>query len=194
MSALTLLIIRHAEKPEPNLPDSGNAEDGSSDKHSLIIRGWQRTGAWAALFASGGFGASYPKPDVVYAASPTKPAPDDNDASKRPWETVLPTCARLGIDPIIEFGVGEEPALVDELSKLTGVVLIAWEHKNIVRKILPLLVGDQVIPHLPKKWQGTRFDVMLRFDRAQTGLPWSFQQLFPMLLSGDSDVPLKDQE
>jgi hypothetical protein len=56
------------------------------------------------------------------------------------------------------------------------------------------LLGKQVIPTLPKKWSGSRFDVVLRFERAQPGAPWSFRQMFPMLLSGDSDVPMKDKE
>jgi hypothetical protein len=194
MSALTILIIRHGEKPGEGLPDPGNAENGDPDEHSLIIRGWQRSGAWAALFASGAFGPDYPKPDVVYAASPDKPAPEDGKKSKRPWETVLPTCTRLRLEPVKTHGVGDEKALVDEVTKLTGVVLIAWEHKNIIKEIFPHLVGAQVIPHLPTKWKGTRFDVVLRFDRAQPSSQWSFRQLFPMLLSGDSAEPLKDQE
>jgi hypothetical protein len=48
--------------------------------------------------------------------------------------------------------------------------------------------------HLPTKWKGTRFDVVLRFDRSHDGAAWSFKQMFPMLMSGDSDVPLKDEE
>jgi hypothetical protein len=38
--------------------------------------------------------------------------------------------------------------------------------------------------------EGDRFDVVLRFDRAGPGAAWSFRQLFPRLLSGDSDVAL----
>jgi hypothetical protein len=44
---------------------------------------------------------------------------------------------------------------------------------------------------MPKKWDGARFDVVLRFDRSALGAPWSFRQLFPRLLSGDSDTPLE---
>jgi len=44
---------------------------------------------------------------------------------------------------------------------------------------------------LPKTWDGRRFDVVLRFDRAAPDAPWTFRQLFPRLLSGDSDTPLK---
>jgi hypothetical protein len=63
-----------------------------------------------------------------------------------------------------------------------------------VAEILPALAKDQPSLQLPTKWKGDRFDVVFRFDRAQDGAQWTFRQLFPMLLSGDSDVPLKDQE
>jgi hypothetical protein len=71
-------------------------------------------------------------------------------------------------------------------------VLIAWEHKNIISGILPALAGKQTNLQLPTKWKSDRFDVVLRFDRAQSGAQWTFRQFFPMLLSDDSDVPLKD--
>jgi hypothetical protein len=45
----------------------------------------------------GAFGPDYPKPDVVYAASPDIPAPDKNEASHRPFETITPLCKRLNI-------------------------------------------------------------------------------------------------
>lgn len=194
MSALAILIIRHGEKPGEGISDPGHDEAGHKDEHSLVIRGWQRSGAWAALFASGAFGPDYPKPAIVFAPDPAKPAPDDGTLSSRAMETVLPLCRRLHVDPVMTHGVGDENALVDDVVGLTGVVLIAWEHKNIVKFILPRLVGAQPIPHLPIKWKQTRFDVVLRFDRVQPNLPWSFRQPFPMLLDGDSDVPLKDQE
>ena len=67
--------------------------------------------------------------------------------SRRPYETVLPLCARLHLDPVVDYGVGEEKKLVKAVTAQTGIALIAWEYKT-------------------------------------------FRQLFPMLLSGDSDVPL----
>jgi hypothetical protein len=79
---------------------------------------------------------------------------------------------------------------VSEITKLTGVVLVCWEHKRIAQDILPQLAKDQTLPGLPSKWNGQRFDVVLRFDRATDGAPWSFRQLFPRLLAGDSDEPL----
>jgi hypothetical protein len=43
---------------------------------------------------------------------------------------------------------------------------------------------------MPRKSDATRFDVVLRFDRAESGAAWSFRQLFPRLLPGDSDTPM----
>jgi hypothetical protein len=191
MSTLTIMLIRHAEKPgiDPDL-GPGFTEQGVTDKHSLVVRGWQRTGAWTSLFGSAGFGTDFPKPDVVYAADPTKPPTDDGSVSKRPYETIVPLCQRLHITPITKYGVGAEAAMLDEARQLTGVALICWEHKMIAGAILPNLAQGQTLPHLPAKWDGTRFDVVLRFDRAQSAAQWSFRQLFPRLLAGDSDVPM----
>ena len=177
---LTLLIIRHAEKPDEAWPGPGLTSEGSPDKKSLVIRGWESTGSWSALFGAGLGGVDFPQPAVIYAADP----------SQRPYETIRPLAARLGLKPITTYAVGQEPALAAELTTLSGVVLVCWEHKAIVKTLLPDLVGEQRIDGLPQKWDGTRFDVALRLDRAAPGAPWSFRQLFPRLLSGDSDAPL----
>jgi hypothetical protein len=68
--------------------------------------------------------------------------------------------------------------------------LVSWEHKAIAAAILPAIAHGQSISGMPRKWDGTRFDVVLRFDRSAEGAPWSFRQLFPRLLSGDSDTPM----
>jgi hypothetical protein len=192
MAALTIIIIRHAEKPDPKFPKWGEGVNivGDQEPNSLAVLGWQRTGAWAALFASGAFGPDYPKPDVVYAANPKIPAPDKNEPSRRPSETIMPLCKRLNIKANKTFGVGQETGLVADVTKLTGVVLIAWEHKMIGESVLPLLTEGQLIPHMPAKWPSGRFDVVLRFDRPNKDAQWSFRQLFPRLLAGDSDDPL----
>jgi hypothetical protein len=193
MSALTLMLIRHAEKPdEPPTPELGPGlnEQGAQDAHSLVIRGWQRAGTWAALFGSGVLGADFPMPGVVYAANPDKPSTVDGVVSRRPYETILPLCQKLHVTPITKYGVGEEGPMLDRVRQLTGIVLVAWEHKQIGKAILPELAKGQRLPNLPAKWDGSRFDVVLRFDRAQSGAQWSFRQLFPRLLAGDSDIPM----
>jgi hypothetical protein len=190
VSTLTILLIRHAEKPDDPDLGPGLTLRGEDNKHSLVIRGWQRAGAWATLFGSGAFGADFPRPDIVYAADPNQTSSQEGAQSKRPYETIIPLCERLQMTPVTKYGVGDEMTLINQVQQLTGVALICWEHKRIAEAILPELAKNQRLPHLPTKWDGTRFDVVLRFDRTQSGEQWSFRQLFPRLLSGDLDVPL----
>ena len=70
MRALTVMIIRNAEKPDRSFAGSGFTENGDEDRESLVIRGWQRAGAWATLFGSGLGLPDYPTPDFIYAATP----------------------------------------------------------------------------------------------------------------------------
>jgi hypothetical protein len=190
MSSLTVLLARHAEKPGGAFPGEGMTFDGKPDEKSLIVRGWQRAGAWAALFGFGGGRGDYPLPTVVYAAKP-KAVSEGASFSHRPWETSLPMAKRLHLDPNTTYGVTQEAELVKEITSMTGVVLVFWEHKAIVEEIIPALLKKQALPGIPVKWDGDRFDVVLRFDRAVPDAPWSFRQLSPRLLDGDTDLPFK---
>jgi len=68
MASQTILIIRHAEKPEPG-GDIGINSQGQPDKESLTPRGWQRAGAWVQLFAPpSGQNALLPQPNALFAA------------------------------------------------------------------------------------------------------------------------------
>ncbi len=200
-------------EPDEFWPGPGLTSDGSVDKKSLVIRGWQRAvlsmsndengepgtlrenrlgesgGGWAALFGVGLGGDDFPGPTVIYAANPDTAG--GAEPSQRPFETITPLAARLNLTPFVTYAVGQEPRLVAEIVNRTGVVLVCWEHKAIVSASLPAIAGGQPLPGMPKKWDGARFDVVLRFDRSAPGAPWSFRQLFPRLQSGDSDTPLK---
>jgi hypothetical protein len=159
----------------------------------LVIRGWQRAGAWSALFAAHLGGIDFPQPGAIYAANPN-PSPGavpadaaetNKESSQRPFETVTPLAARLDLVPVTTWAVGQEGSLVKEITALSGVVLICWEHKRIISHILPKITGGQALLGLPSKWSGKRFDVVLRLDREKPDGAWSFRQLFPQLLSGD---------
>ena len=186
MDALTLFIIRHAEKPGDSWPGPGFTADGVSDTESLVLRGWERAGAWTTLFGTDLTGGDYAKPDAIYAATPGTTA--NQPPSSRPAETISALAARRGLTPNESFGKGDEPRLVPAVLALKGVVLLCWEHKAIISDILPLIPVSKGIP--PTKWEGSRFDVVLRFDRAKGDDKFAFKELFPKLLSGDSDKPL----
>ncbi|UFX42485.1 histidine phosphatase family protein [Bradyrhizobium sp. 41S5] len=186
MDALTLFIIRHAEKPGESWPGPGFTADGVSDTESLVLRGWQRAGAWTALFGTDLTGGDYAKPDAIYAATPgTVP---NQPPSSRPAETISALAALRGVTPNVGFGKGDEPALMQAVLALKGVVLLCWEHKVIIADILPLIPVSKGKP--PTKWESSRFDVVLRFERAKGDDKFAFKELFPKLLSGDSDKPL----
>lgn len=193
MDALTLYIIRHAEKPDQKDPDLGPGlcHKGQENPESLVIDGWQRAGTWTALFGAGLGGSDYLVPQAIYAANPHAPA-GSPPVSRRPYETVLSLAARLNLDrPNISFAKGKEGQLVPALLALSGVVLLAWEHKAIISAILPLLPVSNASA-LPTHWSGNRFDVVLRFDRAAGATDFTFTELFPCLMPGDSTKPLKD--
>jgi hypothetical protein len=184
MATLTLLIIRHAEKPGEQWPGPGTMADGSTDKDSLVIRGWQRSGAWGALFGAGLGGTDYPAPARIYAANPGW----GQDVSRRPFDTVSAVAARLNLTTNVAYWKGQEKPLVAELMGLSGVVLVGWEHEAIVQSIVPLIPVSSGKP--PTQWDGSRYDVVLRYDRPDGTTKFAFRELFPMLMSGDSNKPL----
>jgi hypothetical protein len=186
MPSLTLLIIRHAEKPKEQWPGPGSTFDATPDKESLVIRGWQRAGAWTTLFGTPFGGANYPTPARIYAADPDVIDPTDSTVSRRPSETVS-ALKDKGIKTVEKFAKGQEDALVEKLVTIDGVVLVCWEHKAIAKKILPRL---PIQGPRPTNWDDSRYDVVLRLDRADGAANFVLRQLFPMLLSGDSDEPL----
>jgi hypothetical protein len=195
MSTLTLSIIRHAERPNDSKapwPGGGFTEEGAVDEKSLVIRGWQRAGSWAALFGAGLGGDDFPQPTAIYAADPKSMS--GGAPSQRPFETISPLALRLRLKPITRYALGDEAKLVKEIVGLTGVVLVCWEHKAICGKMLPAVANGQTLHGMPTDWKGSRFDVVLRFDRSVPGAPWSFRQLFPRLLSDDTDTPLQSAE
>jgi hypothetical protein len=185
---LILLFIRHAEKSGENWPGPGLTEKGEQDSKSLVIRGWQRAGAWTALFGAGRGGDDYPAPQKIYAATPGAPDHLNHGPSSRPAETIIPLASRLGLDPDETFAKGDEHKLVQKLLALSGTVLVCWEHKAIVHDILPNIPVSTGVP--PTGWHDSRYDVVLRFDRPEGGQKFSFRALYPKLLSGDSKDPL----
>ncbi|WP_315707316.1 MULTISPECIES: histidine phosphatase family protein [unclassified Bradyrhizobium] len=189
MNALTILIIRHAEKPDGDITGPGLTHKGQEDPKALVISGWERAGAWTALFGSGLGGTDYPTPHAIYAADPDS-GTRDSEPSRRPYETVQSLAARVGLSkPDISFGKGHEAALVAALLNLSGVVLVSWEHKAIVSDILPRLPVSNK-QDLPAHWSSKRFDVVLRFDREPGETEFKFKELFPCLMPGDSNSPL----
>jgi len=186
-----IYIIRHGEKPEeptPRRPAPGHRGvdfHGNHDEHSLLPRGWQRSGALAALFdpSQGPLRAGLQVPGMLIS-------PSYGDSSKaaqhRTHQTIRGISDRLGIAIATDFAKGHEPQLVAALKKSgPGAVLICWDHAHIpaLACALPLVNGTVI----PKTWPDDRFDVIWTFTLV-TNDEYRFGQVPQLLLSGDTDT------
>src|SRR5262245_51956449 len=128
---LKVIIIRHAEKPrDKGQPPYGVTSDGEADFESLTVRGWQRAGALVPLFLRAG--GALAVPTVIYASRTGKDA-NGGSKSKRPRQTIAPLAKRLGLEPNLNFGKGDEAALAVDVLGQAGVVLISWQHELIAQ-------------------------------------------------------------
>ena len=104
-----IYIIRHGEKPadlpppapgQPPVapsPPFGVDVNGNQDDHSLIPRGWQRSGALTVLFApavGAACGAGCAHPTALYSPSYGDPA---KTQAHRTYQTILGLSERIGL-------------------------------------------------------------------------------------------------
>lgn len=196
MPADQVIVIRHAEKPTTRPKRHGVREDGTNDKESLTVRGWQHAGSLAAVFAGTGTlpaEAGLRRPDHIFAAGIGKKRVKMaggrlrtvGSHSRRPLETVTPMAARLGLIPVTAHTKGEEAALVEDALSRPGTVLICWQHEDIPA-IGGLIMGDR--KSVPQSWPDDGYDLVWVFERK--GRTWRFRQLaHPRLRSGRLLVP-----
>jgi hypothetical protein len=180
-----IYIIRHAEKPlKP--PLSGVDFEGSQNEHSLVPRGWQRSGALAALFHPefGPVRADLRTPTALVAPSSGHPG---KTAAHRSYQTIQGLSERLGLPITCQFTQGQEQQLAESLvSRCSGVVLICWEHNHIpvIAASLPVVSGTVI----PRKWPDDRYDVIWTFTLRPGPGParYTFGQIPQQLLAGDA--------
>ena len=192
----TIMIIRHGEKPTvKHQAPYGVDSDGEQDFESLLVEGWQRAGALTALFAPARGplqDANLATPEVIYASGPDGQKDDGGkpkgSKSLRPWQTVQPLAARLGLTPDLRFEKGEETALAADIMTRAGAVLVAWQHESIL-DIVSALIGNQPVQGaIPKDWPGDRFDIVWVLAPPISNIPlWRFTQVPQELLDGDSN-------
>src|ERR1700689_4541525 len=116
--------------PPAPAPPCGLDSQGNENPHSLLPRGWQRSGALAVLFdpATGPLQAGLQTPATLLS-------PDygsaDKTAGDRTHETIQALSDRLGLAIVSAYAEGDEPALpAAVVSQNSGVVLICWEHDH----------------------------------------------------------------
>ena len=182
-----IYLIRHAEKPlKP--PLSGVDFEGARNEHSLLPRGWQRSGALAALFHPdiGPVRAGLRTPTVLVAPTWGHPG---KTAAHRSYQTIQGLSERLELPITCPFAQGQEQQLADSLVRShSGVVLVCWEHKHIpvIASSLPLISGADI----PRKWPGHRYDVIWSFTLSREPGParYIFGQIPQQLLAGDAST------
>jgi len=196
----TIYIVRHGEKPaDPPPAAAGQAPaapaapfgvdfQGNQDPHSLLPRGWQRSGALAVLFdpALGSPQAGLKTPAALLSPSYGSPA---KTAGHRTCQTIQGLSDRLGLAIVSDFAEGSEPQLAASVvSSYSGVVLICWKHDHIpaIATSLPTVPGTVI----PQPWPGDRFDVIWTFTLVPGSAPaqYTFGQIPQQLLSGDTDT------
>jgi hypothetical protein len=195
-----IYIIRHGEKPadppavaagqsppEPAPPFGVNGQ-GIQDPHSLLPRGWQRSGALAVLFdpALGPPQAGLQTPGALLSPSYGDPG---KTTAHRTYQTIQGLGDRLGLQIASDFAEGQESGLAASVvSSYSGVVLICWEHDHIpaLASALPAAAGTVI----PQPWPGDRFDVIWTFTLMPGSAPaqYTFGQIPQQLLSGDTDT------
>jgi hypothetical protein len=184
-----IYIIRHGEKPEEPAPirsapaHRGVDFHGNQNEHSLLPRGWQRSGALAALFdpSQGPLRPGLHVPRMLISPSYGHRS---KTAQHRTHQTISGVSDRLGIAIATDFAKGQEPELAAALAESgPGVVLICWDHAHIpaLASALPLVHGTVI----PKMWPADRFDVIWTFTLVTSG-EYSFAQVPQLLLSGDT--------
>lgn len=183
--ASKIMIIRHAEKPTGHF--AGVHESGASSPHNLIVRGWQRAGALASLFAPAQGPLQHEllaKPAFIFASAAVDVP--GSSRSRRSQETVTPLAQRIGVEIDLTFSKGEEKALAEAAKACEGPVLIAWQHENI-SMIANSILGAKLAPPY---WPPERFDLIFVLTLHPSEGKYSFAQVPQCLLAGDSPVPI----
>ena len=189
VSARTIFIIRHGEKPASKGAPYGVDVDGNQDQHSLIAQGWPRAGGLVRLFApyGGEQRAGLAKPDKLYSPGYGDQTKTDEE---RTYETIHPLSQLLGLTIDNTWKKGEEGKLGAHLAgKDSGVALVCWEHHAIhliANAITP------IAPHttIPQDWPDERFDVVFCFVYDSEQSCYVFSQVPQMLLYGDVETTI----
>jgi len=211
MGATKIMVIRHAEKPGSysgaqyaGVNNLGTIAGDNGAKH-LVSLGWERAGTLVTLFAPpwGPTTPSLATPKFLFASDPTLRHGDDTSdegPSERPYETLIPLGARLGLTTNTTYRKSHYAEMVTSALACEGVVLIAWQHQDIglrtkagapgISQEILTQTGTMQTFDVPANWPtgpaGARYDLVFVFDRPSGSGPITGFVMFPQrLLAGD---------
>jgi hypothetical protein len=141
----TIVLVRHGEKPALGLGQ-------------LDCQGLNRALALPAVIAKG-FG----KPDVIFAPDPAETKNDNGQPYDyvRPLATIEPTAIAFGLPVDASIGVSNIEALrqrLDAPAYRGALVLVAWEHTDIVKLARLLMANYGGDSNIVPDWKGRDFD------------------------------------
>jgi hypothetical protein len=146
LSDATILIIRHAEKPEFGL--------------GLTPEGQARASAYVRYFHEFRLDSQPLRLDYLVAA-------DDSEHSQRSRLTLEPLAQAIGLKPDLHFQARQSRELASELQSMPHgkTILICWHHREIP-ELLQALGADpeRLLPH--GQWPAQEFGwvLKLRYD------------------------------
>lgn len=173
-------IIRHAEKPNGSDGAVGIDIEGNPDPHSLVPRGWQRSGAIGVLFTAGADAR------VDALVTPDRLICPDYGATTpahRTYQTLLGLAGLTQRTIESPFPEGSEGSLATAVAaRYSGTVLICWEH----HRIPDIAAGFRTAVAPPAEWPGDRFDLIWQFTLTTADPPtYDFAVLAQHVLGRD---------
>lgn len=180
------MLVRHAEKPDRDGEPFGVNEKGTRNKEALAVRGWQRAGALATLFAptAGHFQhRALAKPQFLFASKPLR-----RKGSRRPIQTIRPLAQKLTLEINSDFQRADYESMLEDVFSCKGVVLVCWQ-REYIPQIGAYILGDG--SKAPADWPEDRYDMVWVFDLDRSSRRYIFKQVPQKLLNGDSRSPIK---
>ena len=150
----SIIVARHAEKPEPTAGSLGVDRLGRADPHSLTVVGWQRAGALAALMAHA---PSVAQPDLVRPERVFVTKPTSHAKSRRELDTASPAADRLGLQIDSSHEHGQVDKLAKEILADPRPALVVWHHGEIPSLVRALGVDPADVP---SDWPDGRYDLL----------------------------------
>jgi hypothetical protein len=180
---LTVMFVRHAEKPGEDGPPHGINHRGERDPHCLSVRGWTRAGALASLFSRP---PSSTHPMIVVPERVVATKPSDEAKSRREFDTAEPLASRLGLDVDDDFGHSHEGRLRDSIMGDPRSTCVVWHHGGMSHLVSGFPMGNP--QDVPDAWPEDRFDLIWILERRHDETVYTFAEANQSLLVGDVGV------
>ncbi|MFE0014868.1 hypothetical protein ACFWXH_08485 [Mesorhizobium sp. NPDC059054] len=163
-SVETIVLIRHGEKPAQGLGQ-------------LSCQGLNRSLRLPAVIK-----ARFGIPAAIFAPNPADKKTDQGTAYDyvRPLATVEPMAVAFVLPLNVGIGVEDISKLQDELEDkayANALVVVAWEHKQLVKLARKLMKDHDGDPDTVPKWKGDDFDgiYVVRLTRKDGDTTATFQ-------------------